>query len=184
MKKRYLTVGVIAAVMCSMTMSSCIGSFRLTGNVMKWNNQIGSKFVNELVFFAFWVLPVYEVTALADVLVLNSIEFWSGRNPLTASTKVVDTDHGRYEIVCDGKGYTVTHSASGQSYRLDFIEESQTWALNHDGEMYPLMTYVDENTVRMATPDGDMRAVSLTQEGVLAYENEVSAQTFLRASAL
>ena len=38
-----------------------------------------SKFVNELVFFAFWILPVYEVSGLADLLVLNSIEFWSGK---------------------------------------------------------------------------------------------------------
>ncbi|MDE5925026.1 MAG: DUF3332 domain-containing protein, partial [Muribaculaceae bacterium] len=58
MKKRYLSVAVVAMVLSSMTLSSCIGSFRLTNSVLKWNNQVGSKFLNELVFFAFWVLPV------------------------------------------------------------------------------------------------------------------------------
>lgn len=74
MKKRYLSVSIISMLLCSVSLSSCIGSFRLTSSVMKWNNQAGSKFLNEVVFFAFWVLPVYEVTALADLLVLNSIE--------------------------------------------------------------------------------------------------------------
>ena len=75
MKKHYLTVGIALTLMASMSLTSCIGSFSLTNKLMSWNNQVGNKFVNELVFFCFWIIPVYEVTALADVLVLNSIEF-------------------------------------------------------------------------------------------------------------
>ncbi|MDE5653553.1 MAG: DUF3332 domain-containing protein [Muribaculaceae bacterium] len=162
-------------VLSSMTLSSCIGSFRLTNSVLKWNNQVGSKFLNELVFFAFWVLPVYEVTALADVLVLNSIEFWSGRNPLTASVKVIDTDNGRYLVKCDGKGYTITNETTAQSYRLDFVEDDQTWNLEYDGVSYPLMTFIDDTHVKMASPDGDMRIVEISEAGVLAYSHEVMA---------
>ena len=184
MKRRYLTICVATAVALSMTLSSCIGSFGLTSSVMKWNNQIGSKFLNELVFFAFWVLPVYEVTALADVLVINSIEFWSGRNPLTASEKVVDTDHGRYLIACDGKGNTVTHQPTGQSFRLDFIEQTQTWALNHDGQMLPIMTFLDDNTVKMIAPEGDMRVVRLSEQSVAEYKTDVANKTFYQACTL
>ena len=102
--------------------------------------------------FAFWILPVYEVTSIADLLVLNSIEFWSGNNPVEASTKVVDTDHGRYYIACDGKGYTVT-SPNGDEMRLDFDDESDTWAVaTPNGETYPFMTMIDENHVKMITP--------------------------------
>ena len=42
--------------------------------MLEWNDQIGGKFVNELVFIAFWILPVYELSAMADILVINSIE--------------------------------------------------------------------------------------------------------------
>lgn len=173
MKKRYFSVAIAATLLCSITMSSCIGSFRLTNSVLKWNNQVGSKFLNEVVFFAFWVLPVYEVTSLADLLVLNSIEFWSGRNPLEASTKIVTTPESTYMIACDGKGYTVTDQATGQSFRLDFIEQSQTWALNVDGELHPFLTFVDDTHVRAITPGGDFRTVELTQSGVMAYGSEV-----------
>lgn len=170
MKKRYLTVAVVAMLLGSMTFTSCIGSFRLTNSVLKWNNQVGSKFLNELVFFAFWILPVYEVTSLADILVLNSIEFWTGRNPLTASIKVVDTPHGRYEIICDGKGYTINNTLTSETTRLDFIEEKDTWAINIDGEQIPFMTFVDDNHVKMITPEGDFRVVELSEGGVMAYK--------------
>lgn len=172
MKKLYFTVGTILTICGSLTLSSCIGSFALTNRVLDWNRQIGSKFVNELVFFAFWVLPVYEVTAMADMLVLNSIEFWSGNNPLTASTKAIDTDHGRYLVDCDGKGYTITYQPTGEQTRLDFDVPTQTWSVNVDGKLYPFMTMVDDNHVKMITPDGDFRAVSLTQDEVTAYAAE------------
>lgn len=184
MKKQFVSATVVAAVLLSLTMSSCIGSFRLTHSVLKWNNQVSNKFVNELVFFAFWVLPVYEVTSLADLLVINSIEFWSGRNPLTASEKVVDTDQGRYLIACDGKGYTVTHRESNRSYRLDFIEDSQTWSLNYNGETFPILTYIDSETVKMITPEGDMRQVELSEAGLMAYKKTAVPSTFLHAMAL
>lgn len=184
MKKRYLTAGVIALVLSSMTFSSCIGSFRLTNSVLKWNNQVGSKFLNELVFFAFWVLPVYEVTSLADILVLNSIEFWSGRNPLSASVKVIDTDNGRYLVKCDGKGYTITNQDTERSYRLDFVEEDQTWTATIDGETYPLMTFIDDTHVRMYAPEGDFRVVELSERGVMAYGHEMQSASHFSDLAL
>lgn len=176
MKKRYLSVALILTVAGSLTFSSCIGSFGLTNNVLSWNRQIGSKFVNELVFFAFWVLPVYEVTALADVLVLNSIEFWSGKNPATASVKVIPTEQGRYLVKCDGKGYYVTCEATGKTMRLDFDVDTQTWSyVAESGESYPFMTFVDDTHVKMIMPDGDFRAVDLSEQGVMAYKEAVRA---------
>lgn len=184
MKKRYLSVALICAVAGSLTLNSCIGSFSLTNSVIDWNHQVGNKFVNELVFFAFWVLPVYEVTALADLLVLNSIEFWSGRNPMTASVKQIDTDQGRYLVKCDGKGYDVIHEASGKSMRLDFDVEEQTWSVVDDGKSYPFMTFVDDNHVRMIQPDGDFRLVDLTEQGVMAYSQAVFAACPEAATAM
>lgn len=170
MRKIRISVAAILIAGTSLVFTSCIGSFGLTNKVMTWNRNIGSKFVNELVFLAFWILPVYEVTALADVLVINSIEFWSGSNPLTASTKVVDTDHGRYMIACDGKGYTVTHESTGDAVRLDFDQPTQTWSFEtKDGESVPFMTFIDDSHVRMLTPGGEYMAVELSQQGVADY---------------
>ncbi len=181
MKKFYLTVGVVLALCASMGLSSCIGSFALTNKVISWNNQVGSKFVNELVFFAFWILPVYEVTALADVLIINSIEFWSGNNPVSASTKVIDTESGRYMVMCDGKGYTVRNASTGEETRLNFDSEDQTWAIEINGQDVPFMTFVDANHVKMLSPAGDFKTIELSEQGVMAYSAEVRTAALMAA---
>lgn len=168
MRKIILTVA-LAALLCS-TMTSCMGKFALTRNLYAWNEQVSNKFVNEVVFVAFWILPVYEVCGLADLLVLNSIEFWSGDNPMTASTKAIDTDHGRYLVKCDGKGYDIKLESTGETYRLDFCQESQTWSLQFDGKEFPLMTFVDDSHVSVPTSDGGWQTVELSERGVLAYK--------------
>ncbi len=175
MKRRYFTVAAILAIASAFCFTSCIGKFALTSSVMSWNNSIGSKFVNELVFVAFWILPVYEITGLADLLVINSIEFWSGSNPVSASTKVIDTDNGRYLVKCDGKGYDVENQTTGETVRLDFCVETQTWSVDVNGQDIPFMTFVDDTHVKMITPQGDFRTVELSDQGVMAYQAMASA---------
>lgn len=82
--KKSKTFLVCATLSGSVLFSSCIGSFGLWNSLKDWNQGVSNKFVNELIFLAFHIVPVYEIAYLADVLVLNSIEFWSGSNP-TAS---------------------------------------------------------------------------------------------------
>ena len=176
MKKLFLTAA-LAALLCS-SMTSCMGKFALTRNLYAWNDQVSNKFVNEIVFVAFWILPVYEVCGLADLLVLNTIEFWSGDNPMTASTKTIDTDHGRYLVECDGKGYDVTLETTGEKYRLEFAEDSQTWSLQTEGLEYPFLTFVDATHVSVPLPNGGWQTVELSEDGLMAYQ-EIAASTML-----
>lgn len=173
MKKSTIIVSVLLASAALLPLQSCIGSFALTNKVLSWNNQVGSKFVNELVFFAFWIVPVYEVTSLADLFVLNSVEFWSGNNPMEASVKTVDTDHGTYLIACDSEGYTIT-TPQGIDYRLQYDETDSTWSVGlGEEETVPFMTMVDDSHVRMITPEGDFRLVELSDTGIQAYRQAV-----------
>ena len=174
MKKTVLTVALVCALCGSMTFQSCIGSFSLTNKLLSWNNTIGNKFVNELVFFAFWVIPVYEVSCLADVLVLNSIEFWSGDNPVAKGKTVIDGQDGKYLVECDGKGYTIRSLYDGTETRLNFIEDELTWTVvTASGEEMPLVTFVDDTHVSMPAGDGSFRTVELSQEGLYAYQSAV-----------
>ncbi|WP_353655047.1 DUF3332 domain-containing protein [Duncaniella freteri] len=147
-----------------------MGSFALTNKLLSWNRSIGSKIVNELVFIGFWILPVYEVSALADVLVINSIEFWSGSNPMASGKKVIDGQDGRYIVECDGKGYTITSENDGSEVRLDFDMAQQTWSVAMpSGESMEFMTFVDDSHVKMPTADGKGIVVELSDDGLLAY---------------
>lgn len=172
MKKTILSAALAALLLSSM--SSCMGRFALTHNLYAWNEQVSNKFINEIIFVAFWILPVYEVCGLADLFVLNTIEFWSGDNPMTASTKAIDTDNGRYLVKCDGKGYDITFEPTGVRYRLDFACESRTWTLQFDGQEYPLMTFVDDTHVSVPLPGGSWQTVELSEAGVLAYRDAAS----------
>lgn len=176
MKKNLLTVGTIVALCGCMVSTSCIGSFQLTKKLLAWNNTIGNKFLNELVFVAFWVLPVYEVSGLADFLVLNSIEFWSGTNPVAQGTFKIDGRHGeRYLVRCDRKGYTVTNEAEGYSFRFDFNEDSREWSIDINDERYVFMTFVDDSHVRMPLPHGESVVVSTDAGGLYAYQTRVAS---------
>ena len=171
MKKTTLTVALVIALTGSMLSSSCIGKFALTNRVLSWNRQVGNKFLNALVFFAFWILPVYEVTALADLVVINSIEFWSGSNPMAKGTKVVQGNDGRYLVKCDGKGYTIESENDGSIVRLDFEESDKSWNVSVDGkEPMKFMTIVDDTHVALPCPDGSSTVVEVSEAGVMAYQ--------------
>lgn len=174
MKKTTLTVAVVMAIAAGLLGTSCIGKFALTNRVLAWNNQVGNKFLNELVFFAFWILPVYEVTALADVLVINAIEFWSGSNPMAKGTKVIEGQDGRYLVKCDGKGYTIESENDGSVVRLDFDESDRSWWVDVEGqEPMKLMTFVDDTHVALPAPDGSTTIVEASQAGLYAYSRLV-----------
>ena len=174
MKKKYLSVALVLTLAMSTVCSSCIGSFTLTNKLLSWNNTIDSKTVNALIFAALWIVPVYEVSAIADVLVLNSIEFWSGENPVASTKKVVEGRDGRYLVESDSNGYTITGEDGSEVVRLDFDRDSQTWSLVNGEATYPLMTFVDDTHVKMITPDGGMVTVETTQAGAWAYQQIVS----------
>lgn len=172
MKKRLIPVALVAAISIPV-FTSCIGSFALTNKLLTWNRSIGSKIVNELVFIGFWILPVYEVSALADVLVINSIEFWSGTNPMACGKTMIDGHDGRYLVECDGKGYTITSENDGSKVRLDFDVAEQTWSVAMpDGQSLDFMTFVDDSHVKMPTADGKGMIVDLSEEGLLAYRSQ------------
>ena len=61
MKKTKLRI-VTALVGGSLLFSSCIGSFGLWSNLKDWNQGIGNKFVNEVVFLAFQKLLTWQTS--------------------------------------------------------------------------------------------------------------------------
>ena len=69
---------------------SCMGPFNMTKSVHHRNNNVGDpastggKWANEGVFLACVIIPVYGFTMLADAVVFNSVEFWTGKNWIAA----------------------------------------------------------------------------------------------------
>lgn len=171
MRKTKLTVAVVCTLAASMMLPSCIGSFSLTNKLLSWNNQVGNKFVNELVFFAFWIIPVYEVSSLADLVVLNTIEFWSGENPMTASTRTIHGNDGDYLVTTDADGYTIKSESDGSIVRLDFDKADKSWSVTlPDGSSKTIFSFVDDTHIALPTPAGDEIVVETSDAGLYAYQ--------------
>lgn len=79
-----LAAGVLAVALMT---SGCFGSFNLVRKVYNFNKECSDeKWVRELAYLVMTYIPVYGVAGLADALIFNSIEFWTGSNPITAET--------------------------------------------------------------------------------------------------
>jgi len=64
-----------------LTTTACFGPFNLTQRYWHWNGHVTeNKWANEGIFLLSVIIPVYEITALCDVIIFNSVEFWSGKN--------------------------------------------------------------------------------------------------------
>lgn len=165
---------IIASILllATLTTPSCIGSFSLTNRMLNWNRNIDNKFINELVFFAFWVLPVYEVCGLADILVLNSIEFWSGNNPVdvAAADRVVEGSDGKYIVRPDATGYDIVSMTDGSVMRLDFNAAEQSWNLRIGDDRTMLFAFVDDSHIKLPAQGGRYTVVETSQAGALAYK--------------
>lgn len=74
-----------AVVASSVLLTGCMGKFALTDKVYTWNKKVDSnRWINEGIFLVFVVLPVYGITLLADGVIFNSIDWWTGNNPIAA----------------------------------------------------------------------------------------------------
>ena len=162
MKKKCV---IVAAMAVMLLMTSCLGSFALTSKVMRWNRGVSErKWVNEVVYAAFWIIPVYEITALTDLLVMNTIEFWSDRNPVVEETVMIDGRDARYRIDTHSGGYIVTNLSNGDVTRLNFDNASRTWSVTTpDGEV-PFLTWIDDTHISVPATDGSWRVVTPDDE--------------------
>ena len=68
---------LIAAALSLGLLASCLGPNKTFHSVHDWNNEFSdNRWANEAMHVALWIVPVYQISLLADILVVNSIEWW------------------------------------------------------------------------------------------------------------
>lgn len=88
MKSR-LSILVISMLLILSMGTGCIGNFGLSGKVRAFNLDVSQdRWGREIVFVVLYVIPVYPFAGFLDILVFNSIEFWTGTNPINGSPSV------------------------------------------------------------------------------------------------
>jgi hypothetical protein len=104
-------VRLLVGVMCVALLQGCYGKFPLVRTVYRVNGEVGNKFLRSGLTWVLLILPVYGLAGLADFVILNTIEFWSGRNPLAEGEKTFQFVDGadRYEVLAKKQGDDVTY---------------------------------------------------------------------------
>ena len=163
----------------SILFSSCIGSFTLCNKLLSWNHTVGDKFINEMVFFAFCVIQVYTVAAFADAFIFNSIEFWTGENPIVdESITKVSNENGNFTITVKQEGYRVEKEGTTEVVEFRYNKENSVWSLEADGESTPLFQFTGKKEAIMFLPDGRSMPVTLDQAGVFAFKQTLNHTYF------
>lgn len=170
--KRSFTKIIAITLASSVLFQSCIGSFALTGKVLEWNKSLGNKFINELVFLLFCILPVYEISVFIDVVILNLVEFWTDSNPMAYNTQEITTEKGRFLVETTPAGHKITNMATNEVVSFKFNETEKSWSLETKDGVQPLFVCIDDTHVK--TNDG--KVVALSEAGMFAFRNVVENQ--------
>jgi hypothetical protein len=166
MKTKLITKTIAIVLASSILFQSCIGSFKLSSTVLEWNKSLGNKFVNQLVFWVFNIVPVYSIAMFIDVVVLNLIEFWTGSNPMAYNTQEITTENGRFLVETTPQGHKITNMETNEVVSFLFNEAENSWALETQNGVQPLFTYVDAENVRMYNGS----VVQLSEAGLYAFK--------------
>lgn len=179
MKKINLKMAATILICSTFLFTSCIGSFGLHSKLVNWNQSIGNKFVNELVFLAFNIIPVYGVCYLADIVVINSIEFWSGSNPMASvgDVKKVKGENGNYLVETLENGYSITKEGESSSMELIYNKELNTWNVVADGVSTELLQMNNDGTAQIILPNGENMTVTLDAQGIAAASQAAMLNT-------
>lgn len=167
MKRRIKNLFLALAAGTLLLQSSCIGSFNLTNSLYNWNNSLGDKWVNALVFAGFVIVPVYGATLFIDGIILNTIEFWGGSNPISMKEgemeqQIITRNGATYKITAVKNKFIteqIEGPAKGQIAEFEFVPQEKCWYLNMNGKHKKLVE-VNELTGETIVfmPNGDVYA--------------------------
>lgn len=168
MKKITSVFLAFSIVFITTIQTSCIGSFNLTKAYWDWCNGIGNKWVNWLVYLVTaWL--VQGIAIFIDALILNSIEFWSGSNPMAMAPGdmeeqlVVGKDGNTYKITATQNRFDfeqITGENAGDQSSLVFDPITKTWSHEKNCEVTKVMQFSEDGQfVSIMSQDGRVATV-------------------------
>ncbi len=158
---------------------------------------MGSNVATEIVFLIFAVvIPVYGITLFIDGVILNTIEFWSGSNP-------VSMNEGDYEqqLVTGKDGVTYRMEATqnqmeitavdgrnaGETTKMNYLPSEQRWEISKNDVVTTTIDVlgIEDNlaTISMASQDQEQTyKLDINTETAWLVTSEDSGNSALKAA--
>lgn len=161
----------IVSVLClAFLFNSCLGSFSAFNSLRDWNDGVtDNKFLDNLVFWALNIVPIYPLFFLGDVVLFNVIEFWSGDNPIAmeegeTQTEVIAYKGSTYEVTATKNKFTINvidGEKQGETLEMVYTPEDKSWNAVKEGELVKLSSFKD-GLMLVYLPDGNTVEVNPT----------------------
>ena len=176
MKSRLVRgISVLLLAVMMVIAGGCYGSFELVKKVHKFNGTLGNKYVNELGFLVMNIIPVYSVAGFIDVVVLNTIEFWTGKNPSTSSNDTVVPLDNTASLTLRGADGTILLTSRSAQGTLQYVFEKKsdgTVVRDISGKALARCTMTADGGMRVYDGSGNLIAdCSASQVQFLAEAN-------------
>ena len=109
---------IIGMLLVSFLATGCYGSFTAFNKLRTWNQGAAHEpWINEVIFVVLNVVPVYGFALLADAVLFNTLEFWTGDNPM---------NQVRFSMKGDQKAVQkFSQDASGKRMELLFYDQGR-----------------------------------------------------------
>ena len=173
MKKMSLRAAVVLLA-GSFLCSSCIGSVSLFNKYEKWQcNMTSNKYVNGIVGLILQPI-VGGVCLFVDAVVLNTIEFWTGSNPMALNkVQTVKGQDGRYYAVKTLKdGYEVK-APNGEITLFTHDSKTESWSITQNGVTKEIIRFNADGTIQATLQSGEKMTVSNDEAGMMQVREAV-----------
>ena len=101
-------------------------------------------------------------------MVINSIEFWSGDNPVASigDVRQVKGENGNYLVTTLENGYSITKEGEDVSMSLTFNQDDNSWNVSQNGVTSELFRINENGAVEYALPNGEAMTVMPDAQGL------------------
>lgn len=161
---------VLIAILLAVGLFGCYGNMPLTKKVYDWNGSINDKYVQQIAFWVMNIVPVYGAATFIDVVLLNTIEFWTGTNPLALNEneqQIRYTQNGNktFQYKFSQNKVVITETAgpdAGQQVEVVFNPETGSWYLTSGGQQHKIAS-LSGDQLSLIYPNGQEQQVNLVK---------------------
>jgi hypothetical protein len=132
-----------------------------------------NKYVNGIVGFILQPI-VGGICLFVDSVVLNTIEFWTGSNPMAAGqVKTVMGQDGRYYAIKTLKNGYEVKSPTGEKTLFIHNDQNDSWSMTQNGITKEIIRFNADGTIQATLQNGEKLTVSNDEAGLMQVREAV-----------
>jgi hypothetical protein len=143
-RQRTVTKVVLASALAVLS-TGCLGTGALGRKVKEFNLEVvENRYGREAVFLGLQIIWIYRICAVLDLFVFNSIEFWSGTNPINGKNALADiplsaaeeislrdVERAQVERVSDSEAKLIIDFANGDHLTFDVTRDGDAYTVHY-----------------------------------------------------